>query len=155
MHCRSPSPETLSLVLNTDLTLQGDPDRSQLRGKVVIADGEYVKDVALNLLQGIGPKKRKPSPQAPAVTHPLLQNMGLDVAVSRTRPFRVDNNLAQLEISPDLHIAGTPGRARYHRKGVHRRGHRAPYSKKTVHCHGWGRGFRQSVPDRAAYPYPE
>ena len=103
-------PETLSLVLNTDLTLEGEPDGWRLQGAVVMVDGEYFKDVELNILKGIGQKQRKPSPKSGTGTHPLLTNMGLDVAVRRIGPFRVDNNLAQLEISPDLQIAGTFGR---------------------------------------------
>ena len=104
-------PDTLNLTVNTDLTLSGAPDDSRLEGNITIAAGEYFKDVRMQLLEGVGKKQRPPSTsQSLAVDAPFLRQLSLNVAIKRLTPFRVDNNLAELEISPDLQIGGTLAR---------------------------------------------
>ncbi|HOO45868.1 MAG TPA: translocation/assembly module TamB domain-containing protein, partial [Deltaproteobacteria bacterium] len=39
-------------------------------------------------------------------TLPYLRNMKLDIRVNRRNPVYVDNNLAQLDINPDIHLTG-------------------------------------------------
>lgn len=105
-------PDMLETLLNAELRLTGSPKKSMLAGEVVILDGKYYKDVDLSLLgtlQGIGRKKRETVPAKPSSKEkPLfLRNMGLDISVKRRNPFLVENNLANLDINPDLRISGT------------------------------------------------
>ncbi len=105
-------PDMLDMLLNADLRLTGTPKKSTLAGDVVILEGKYYKDVDLSLLgtlQGIGRKKRETSPAKPPSKEksPFLKNMSLDIAVKRRNPFMVENNLANLDINPDLRISGT------------------------------------------------
>jgi len=102
-------PDTLELLLNGDLRLSGTPEASSLRGTLTLIEGLYYRDVNLNPLQRL---ERRPAPApAPAPTrrfpYPFLKNLGLDVAVTYRSPFVVDNNLASLEVTPDLRIRGT------------------------------------------------
>lgn len=100
-------PDTLDVLLNADLRLSGTPDNSILRGTLTLIEGLYYKDVNLSPLQTL---KHKPSPAAAAprtYPYPFLENLALDVAVKHRNAFLVDNNLASLEIIPDLRIGGT------------------------------------------------
>jgi len=104
-------PDMLELNLNTDLHFQGTPDKSNLSGEAVILDGTYYQDIDLSLLKiakSARMKKREvTSPRAP-ITQPFLKGLELDIAVKRRNPFVVDNNLAYLEINPNLDVSGTP-----------------------------------------------
>jgi len=103
--------DLLDLSLNTDLLFQGTPDRSGLSGEVVILDGTYYQDIDLNLLKiakSARNKKREITPARAPINQPFLRNLALDIAVRRRNPFIVDNNLAYLEINPNLDIGGTP-----------------------------------------------
>ena len=99
-------PDTLDAVLNTKLKIHGTEEKSMIQGEAVILEGTYYKDVNLSLLDAVGQKKREEAPPPGEITQPFLKNMSLDISVKRRSPFLVDNNLAQLEISPDLRLTG-------------------------------------------------
>jgi len=99
-------PDTLNLLVNTDLKIQGTPEKSTIQGEVVVLEGDYYKDVKLDLLQVIEQKEREVSLPPSEITVPFLKNMGLDITVTHRNPFLVDNNLAELEVVPDLRISG-------------------------------------------------
>lgn len=104
-------PDMLTLNLNTDLHFQGTPDKSGLTGEVVIVDGSYYQDIDLSLFkiaQTTRQKRREVTSPRNPITLPFLKNLALDIAVRRRNPFLVDNNLAYLEINPNLDINGTP-----------------------------------------------
>ncbi|MDM8525097.1 translocation/assembly module TamB domain-containing protein [Desulfococcaceae bacterium HSG8] len=108
-------PDTLDMLLNTSLRVRGTPEKSAITGDAVILEGTYYKDVnlsLLNTLQNVGKKKRETAPSSPSsgMKGPFLKNMSLDISVKRRNAFLVDNNLAQLEINPDLRIYGTLNR---------------------------------------------
>jgi translocation and assembly module TamB len=100
-------PDTLDVLLNGDLRLSGTPQNSSLRGTLTLIEGLYYRDVNLSPLRRL---ERRPPP-APAAArtfpYPFLENLTLDVAVRHRNAFLVDNNLASLEITPDLRIGGT------------------------------------------------
>lgn len=100
-------PDTLEILLNTELDIHGTPDKSTVRGEVVILEGTYYKDVNLNLLKGIREKKREVTPVPSQITQPFLKNMDFDVTLKHRNPFVVDNNLALLTVKPDLRLHGT------------------------------------------------
>jgi len=100
-------PDTIDLVLNTSITLDGTPEKSAIKGDIVILEGLYYQDIDLSLTSMVsGGKTRETAPQSEPITTPFLKNMSFDITVKRRDPFIVDNNLAQLEVNPDLRISG-------------------------------------------------
>ncbi|MBN1930164.1 MAG: translocation/assembly module TamB domain-containing protein [Desulfobacterales bacterium] len=99
-------PDTLDMLLNTELKIQGTPEKSNIQGQLVILEGLYYKDVNLSLLQGLKQKKREEAPLASEISLPFLKNMSLDISVKHRNPFLIQNNLSELELKPDLRITG-------------------------------------------------
>ncbi len=103
-------PETMNMLLNAKLKLTGTSEKSALTGEATILEGTYYKDVNLSMvdiLKGATQKKRETSPiSSSEMTQPFLKNMTLDIIVKRRNPFLVENNLASLDIHPDLRIYG-------------------------------------------------
>ena len=100
-------PETMDLLLNVDMKLKGTREKSLLQGDVVVLEGLYYKDINVSLVQGLGKKKREISPQAKETKEPFLQNMAVDISIKRRHPLLIENNLAQLDVNPDLRLTGT------------------------------------------------
>ena len=103
-------PDTLSLLLDSRLNLTGTAEKSLLKGTIILLEGRYTKDVELNLLKGITEKTREVAPEPPAGSPSFLSHMALDIIVKRREPFEVENNLANMSLSPDLRILGTAER---------------------------------------------
>jgi len=101
-------PDVLDVLLNAALQIQGTPEKSAIQGEAVILDGTYYRDVNLSLLPVIGEKRREEAPLPKEITLPFLKDMGVDISLRRRNPFLIDNNLAHLDINPDLRISGTP-----------------------------------------------
>lgn len=99
-------PDTLDAVLNAKLKIHGTREKSMIQGEAVILEGTYYKDMNLSLLEAVGQKKREEAPPPREITQPFLKDISLDISIKRRNPFLVDNNLGQLEISPDLGLTG-------------------------------------------------
>jgi translocation and assembly module TamB len=99
-------PDTLDLLLNTQLSINGPPKKILIQGEVIILEGTYYKDVNLGILQAIGEKKREEAPPATKPSLAFLKNISADISIKHRNPFLVDNNLARLDISPDLRVSG-------------------------------------------------
>lgn len=102
-------PDTLSLLLNSRIEIRGEGEDAAAKGKIVLVSGTYYKDVKidLSLLENIGKRSRSVSPPAEPIKLPFLKKIDLKVAVSYREPFLVQNNLADMEIRPDLSLGGT------------------------------------------------
>ena len=99
-------PAMMDLVVDADLNIAGTTDKSGLQGEVAIIEGLYYKNFKLNLLETIT-KKQRVQPTPPQISsRSLFKNMSLDVALNSRSPFRVENNVARLEIQPDLRLGG-------------------------------------------------
>ena len=100
-------PDELDIRLSSELDVRGSPEKSLIKGEVVLLEGRYTKDVRLNPIESIGQESRA----APLVTSKtpwrFFDNMALDCRISYKDPFVVDNNIALLTIKPDLYIRGT------------------------------------------------
>lgn len=103
-------PDTMDMVLDADLKLSGSKDKSLLDGEIVLVDGLYYKDMKLNLLDELTEKKRETVVTGKQSQLPLLKNMAVDVDIKHRNTVRIENNLAKLEIVPNLKIQGTAGR---------------------------------------------
>jgi len=101
-------PETLGLLLNADLVMDGTPEQAMIQGDVVLLEGNYHKDVQINLLNMATRRERlfTPPPEQP---HPFFKNTALNISIKRRENLVVDNNVARLEINPDLRITGKLG----------------------------------------------
>ena len=101
-------PGMLNVFLDSHLELSGTPDEAALAGSIVIFDGVYYKDVTLNPLEMLRPREeRAVKPKPSDITLPYLSNLRLNVTIAGRNPFMVDNNLAELEVIPDIQIMGT------------------------------------------------
>ncbi len=100
-------PDMMTLSMNSDLTLGGTQGHFNLQGEVVLLEGLYYRDVDLDLLAAATLQTRTvPLPEEKKVQG-LLDAVDLDVNILRRQPLVVENNLADLEISPDLTLRGT------------------------------------------------
>jgi autotransporter translocation and assembly factor TamB len=99
--------DTLDARLNADLTLQGTAQAPLIQGEIVVLDGLYYKDVSLNPLRSLFRRERGFQARQEMVFPPAIQNTRLDIRVPPRNLFVVDNNLAQLNLSPDMRITGT------------------------------------------------
>ncbi len=98
--------DTLSLLLNADIKLSGKDRLGAVTGEIVLLEGLYYKDIEINLLEIATDRKRSVAPPAEPITLPYFDAVKLDVKVKNRQPFYVQNNLADLEINPDLRVVG-------------------------------------------------
>jgi translocation and assembly module TamB len=103
-------PNTLDAVVNADLALESADNKSTLSGKVVLLEGTYYKDVRINLLSAVSQPRRAESVPTGYDLPPWLADMVLNVSLTHRYPLLVDNNLARLQVAPDLKLIGTPQR---------------------------------------------
>lgn len=104
-------PDTVSVVLNAGLSVEGTPQQARISGDVQLLGGEYVKDVRLNLIRGITQRRRPAPPQPPEpAADSLWAATTLEIDVTRRSPFVIANNIAQIDLSPDLKVTGTLAR---------------------------------------------
>ena len=99
--------DTLDAKLNADLTLHGTAQASAIQGEIAVMDGLYYKHVNINPLQSLIRRERGYQAHPEIVFPPMIQNTLLDIRIPPRSLFIVDNNLAQLNLSPDMHITGT------------------------------------------------
>jgi translocation and assembly module TamB len=98
-------PDTMELTLDSRLTLQGTREKSGLSGDIILLEGRYYKDV--DLVTTVTQKRRKIEPPPLKKENPFLDGMAINVHIRSREPFLVDNNMAYLELSPDLAVRGT------------------------------------------------
>lgn len=102
-------PDTMDVVVNGDLLYKA-AETPTLSGWLVLLEGSYYKDVKLNLLSTVTqPRRAVPVPSTYAVPESIA-GTALNVGITHRYPLLVDNNLADLEIAPDLKISGTLAR---------------------------------------------
>lgn len=101
-------PDTLEILLNADVGLEGTPGESRVSGELVMVEGLYYRDVDLSLLNAATRERtRTPAEGGGEPPSPLLAGMELDVTVKNLSPFVVDNNVALLSLTPNVRVRGT------------------------------------------------
>jgi autotransporter translocation and assembly factor TamB len=77
-------------------------------GGITIVEGSYYRDAKLQGILKEAVLERKPpsSPERPDKYDSLLDNINLDIKITAQDFFMVSNNIAYLEINPDLNISG-------------------------------------------------
>ncbi|MBF0209650.1 MAG: translocation/assembly module TamB [Desulfamplus sp.] len=123
--------EDLTGSFDADLKFKGDPKTSALlSGNIFINQALWTRDINVErhlfstLTDAFMDKKRVRKEVDPKVKQPknevntlidsksseiekMVQNMRLNIAVKGKKPVIVDNNLAYLEIRPDIRVVGT------------------------------------------------
>ncbi|MCP3941958.1 MAG: hypothetical protein GY710_10810 [Desulfobacteraceae bacterium] len=117
--------DLMDLTFNCNLNFVGTDKASQLTGGVMLLGGSrYHKDVKLNLIT-MATRQTRQIPSEGKKAMGFLHNISLNLDVGSREPLLVDNNLAYLEISPNLTIRGTAatpvliGRARVDGGRIH------------------------------------
>ncbi len=104
-------PDMADVRFNTDLTIAGNDTASEVTGELTLLEGTYYKDIKINLLNGVLKKTREVKPETESDdTSSILDNISLNIDIKNRQPFLVDNNMALLEINPDLKLIGTAQR---------------------------------------------
>ncbi len=103
--------EDLKANFDTELHFTGDIDSSsKINGKILLNQGEWRGDIHVEkkLLSTLTEKSRvrKEIKQKNEI-NPILENMQLNIAIKGKKPFIVNNNLAYIEIHPDIRIRGS------------------------------------------------
>jgi translocation and assembly module TamB len=102
-------PDAMEAVVHTDLNLAGNLKESLLRGNITLESGEWTQDfnlekTALENLAGLTRKEEGPTSMDDG-SNPA-DTVRLDLVVKANTPFEVINDLADLEVNPDLVIKG-------------------------------------------------
>ncbi len=106
-------PDTMEFTMDAELSLDMRGNRSRLWADVVILDGVYYRDMQVNLLTGVidrlflSQKRFGQKKAAKPELSPALRALELDVTVKRRGDVKVENNIAVLDLNPDLKITGT------------------------------------------------
>ncbi len=99
----------MSLLMDSTFSLRGPFGRPELDGRIILLNGVYYKDVELSLLEALSDRDRDVSPESFTGRLSYLNNVKLDILVRSRRSIRVENNLAMMNLAPDLRIRGTLG----------------------------------------------
>lgn len=104
-------PDTADLLLEGEASLTGMPDKSLLQANVTILEALYYKDLQLNLVAEVGQRilggGREVQAGREPIGLPYMRNAELDITIVRRGPVLIENNLAELTLSPDLNVRGT------------------------------------------------
>jgi len=103
-------PDTLSLLFNSDIDITGHDGVAEASGKILILEGVYYKDVKISLLKLATTREREIHPESAPLSIPYFETVNLDIDIGSRQPLTVENNLADLDISPDLSLGGTLAR---------------------------------------------
>jgi autotransporter translocation and assembly factor TamB len=100
-------PDTADIKIDSDLRLTGNREAARLDGEVMLLEGLYYKDVKLGLLKAATTRRRAQAPRVAAEPNAQLQAIAVEIRVGHRQPFFVDNNLATIQVVPDLQVGGT------------------------------------------------
>ncbi|OPL13221.1 MAG: hypothetical protein AVO39_10775 [delta proteobacterium MLS_D] len=101
-------PDTLDARLAADLTLRGRDGTFDLEGGITILEALYYRDVGLrHLVDAVTAAALPAPPREPAATGGFPGSIRLDLSVGHRAPLSLSNNLADLDLVPDLRILGT------------------------------------------------
>ncbi|RLC03005.1 MAG: hypothetical protein DRH90_12425 [Deltaproteobacteria bacterium] len=100
-------PESMDLLVNTDLSASGTLENLLIEGDIVMLEGIYYKSVMASLLRKINEEKRAENLPGTKTEHSFLDQITTDIKLKYREPFIVDNDMAQMEIYPDLALSGT------------------------------------------------
>ncbi len=99
-------PETMDLLINSDLSASGQLENLLIEGDIVMLEGIYYKSVMASMLQKMKEKKRAGNLPGTKTEHSFLDQITTDIKLKYREPFIVDNDIGQMEIYPELALSG-------------------------------------------------
>lgn len=102
--------DNFSAEFDTDLSFKGNPDGSTLSGSLLINHAQLTGDINVErkILSRLTETSRgRTGANEKKEANKLLEKMQLNIALKEREPFIVENNLAYMEIHPDIRISGT------------------------------------------------
>ncbi|MBF0450244.1 MAG: translocation/assembly module TamB domain-containing protein [Candidatus Magnetomorum sp.] len=102
-------PDCADILLNANLNFEQNYRQSRLNGSLEFLETLYYQELNVNqlLLERIQQTRRPKLFDTACRTFPGICNTKLDVSIQSRQPLVADNDLAYLEIHPDLNIRGT------------------------------------------------
>jgi len=101
-----PDEVEVELAARLAMTWNGISQRLKLEGELDVLDGRFVK--RLLPAERFLPTRTSERSEPFWTASPLLANMDLDIKISTTGSFRVDNDVAQLPLAGSVTLTGTP-----------------------------------------------
>jgi len=102
--------DNFAAEFDTDLSFKGNPDGSTLSGSLLINHAQLTGDINVErkILSRLTETSRgRTGVNEKKEVNKLLEKMKLNIALKGREPFIVENNLAYMEIHPDIRISGT------------------------------------------------
>lgn len=100
-------PGMMDVVVNGDLKLTGEEGKALLAGRIDLVDGTYYKDVRLNLWSAVSQPRRGETVSRAEPPAAWMEAVALSVTIGYRNPILIDNNLARLQVVPDLKVRGS------------------------------------------------
>jgi hypothetical protein len=102
-------PEVADLMINTKIKYVRKNRQSRLTGNLEFLEGLYYQDLSVNqmLLERLQQKRRPDMVKRLCKMFPPVCRTELDISIQSRLPLIADNDLAYMEIHPDLSIQGT------------------------------------------------
>jgi autotransporter translocation and assembly factor TamB len=102
-------PDTMDVRVDADLLATGTVEGLTVRGDIILLESLYYKDVKINLARLVQDKRQNGASSAVESEQTFFDRIRYNIQLKYREPFIVDNNIAYLEIIPDLVISGTRG----------------------------------------------
>lgn len=100
--------EWMKVRADTDLNLKGPLSRPELTGRVLITDANYRKKLGfLDILRGEDKPAVKRDLRLFSFRKPPLNTLAFQVEITSKNPVKVDNNIVETALRPDLKLNGT------------------------------------------------
>lgn len=103
-------PDTMNGRLHALLSLRGRDSRFSLSGEITLLEALYYRDVTLRHISDAILATAQAAPPPPARTDDFLDSVGVNLSIRHRTPLLVNNNIAHLELVPDLRVVGTLAR---------------------------------------------
>ncbi|MCK9231027.1 MAG: translocation/assembly module TamB [Syntrophales bacterium] len=103
-------PDTMNGRLHAFLSLKGRDARFDLTGDITLLEALYYRDVTLRHISDAVLSAARGAPPPPARTDDLLDSVTVNLSIGHRTPLLVNNNIAHMELVPDLRVSGTPAR---------------------------------------------
>jgi translocation and assembly module TamB len=100
-------PGTMDVFVNADLSASGTMENILIEGDIVMLEGVYYKKVRTSLLESMKEQTRTIEGPSRQRNKLFFNKLAYNIRLKYREPFIVDNDMAYLEIHPDLVLSGT------------------------------------------------
>lgn len=100
-------PDWMNATLDSELVLRGQEGSFKLEGEITILEAICYRDVKMRQIAGAITGGVSSPPREPPASGGILDAIRLDIALRHRVAPTISNNLAYLEVVPDLRLGGT------------------------------------------------